>query len=88
MKHNNSYLTMKKIKPGKYQHYKGKKYQVIGLALHTETREKLVLYQALYKTPDLTQEYGKKPIFARPYKMFTDAVNVDGKKVPRFKLIS
>ena len=78
---------MSNIKPGKYQNYKGNFYQVIGVALNTETREKLVLYKALYATPDLTKEYGKEPIFARPYKMFVETVTIDGKKVPRFKYI-
>jgi len=75
---------MTTIKPGKYQHYKGKLYQVIGFALHTETRKKLVLYKALYETPDLTKKYGKDPVFARPYKMFVETVNIAGKKIPRF----
>lgn len=40
------------LKGGKYRHYKGKDYQVLGVALHTETREELVVYKALYETPD------------------------------------
>jgi hypothetical protein len=75
------------IKLGKYQHYKNKFYKVIGFALHTETREKLVLYKALYETPALTEEYGEEPTFARPYKMFAEEVEVNGKKVPRFKFV-
>ena len=78
---------MSNIKPGKYQNYKGNFYRVIGVALNTETREKLVLYKALYDVPDLHEEYGDEPVFARPYKMFVGSVTIDGKKVPRFKYI-
>jgi len=78
---------MTTIKLGKYRHYKGKYYQVIGVALHTETREKLVLYKALYDVPDLKEEYGDEPIFARPYKMFIENVTIDGKEIPCFKYI-
>ena len=60
---------------------------MIGVALHTETREKLVLYRALYEAPDLHEEYGKTPVFARPYKMFVEMVNKNGKNIPRFKLV-
>lgn len=78
---------MTSIKPGRYQHYKGKFYQVTGIALNTETREKLVLYKALYDVSELKEEYGDEPIFARPYKMFIEQVTVGDKKVPRFKLV-
>jgi len=66
------------IKLGKYRHYKGNEYQVIGVAKHSETLEELVVYQALY---------GKKQIWVRPVKMFLEKVGVNGKKVPRFKFI-
>ncbi|MFA5188971.1 MAG: DUF1653 domain-containing protein [Patescibacteria group bacterium] len=66
------------IKLGKYKHYKGKDYQVIGLARHSETLEELVVYQALY---------AKKQIWVRPVKMFLEKVEVNGKNVPRFKFI-
>ena len=74
---------MKKVKPGKYQHYKGNIYQVISIAYHSETLEKMVVYQAQYDSP----EFGKKPIFVRPFQMFLERVTIDGKKIPRFKYL-
>ena len=64
------------LAPGKYRHYKGKEYEVIGVALHTETGEPLVVYKPLYET---SVEY-----WVRPYAMFNDIVEKDGKKFPRF----
>ena len=66
------------IKLGKYRHYKGKEYEVIGIAKHSETLEELVVYQALY---------GNKQIWVRPVKMFLQKVEINGKKVSRFKFI-
>ncbi len=74
---------MKKVKLGKYQHYKGKFYKVIGVARHSETMEELVVYKALYAS----KEFGKNALWVRPKKMFLEFVVVDGKKVPRFKVI-
>jgi hypothetical protein len=72
---------MKKLKLGKYQHYKGKMYKVIGVATHSETLEQLVVYQALYES----REFGTNALWVRPLKMFLEKVEIDGKKVPRFK---
>jgi hypothetical protein len=65
---------------GKYRHYKGKLYEVIGTAHHSETLEELVVYRALYESPD----FGKDALWVRPKAMFLEEVEVDGKKVPRF----
>ena len=66
------------LKLGKYRHYKGNNYEVIGVAKHSETQEELVVYRALY---------GEGGLWARPLKMFTENVEVDGKVVPRFEYI-
>ena len=63
------------ILTGKYRHYKGNDYEVIGVATHSETREPMVLYRPLY---------GEGALWVRPLAMFTEDVTVDGKKVPRF----
>ncbi|HII16232.1 MAG TPA: DUF1653 domain-containing protein [Nanoarchaeota archaeon] len=68
-----------KLKLGKYRHYKGKEYGVIGTAKHSETLEEIVIYRALY---------GERQLWARPLKMFEETVIVDGVKKSRFELIS
>ena len=65
-----------KIRPGIYQHYKGKEYLVYEVCRHSETEEELVVYRTLYG------DYG---LWVRPYPMFVEDVVVDGKTVPRFK---
>ena len=62
-------------RPGLYRHYKQNDYRVIGLARHSETREWLVVYAALY---------GDGGLWVRPAAMFTETVEVGGKRVPRF----
>ena len=69
------------IEPGRYQHYSGKLYQVIGVGRHSETLEEVVVYQALYDDP----KFGKQSIWVRPLVMFTESVEVDGHKTPRFQ---
>ncbi|MCL5795379.1 MAG: DUF1653 domain-containing protein [Patescibacteria group bacterium] len=69
---------MSKIQLGKYKHYKGEKYEVIGVAKHSETLEELVIYRALY---------GKHDLWARPLKMFLETIEVGGKTIPRFSFI-
>jgi len=66
------------LKIGKYKHYKGKEYEVIGIAKHSETLEEMVVYRALY---------GNNELWVRPINMFTEEVEVDGKKVLRFQYI-
>ena len=67
---------------GIYEHYKGKRYEVVGVARHSETLEEFVVYKALYKT-----EYGKNFLWVRPLKMFNESVEVKGKKVKRFQKV-
>lgn len=63
---------------GIYQHYKGNKYELIGLAKHSETLEELVVYKALY---------GQGDLWVRPRQMFSEDVNIDNIIIPRFKLL-
>lgn len=70
----------KMLKLGKYKHYKGKEYEVIGIASHSETLEELVVYKALY------QKDGEN-LWVRPLKMFIEEVVVDGETVKRFEYI-
>ena len=67
-------------KPGRYRHYKGREYEVIGVARHEATREELVIYRALSDSPD----YGPNALWARPRSAFTENVTVDGIQQPRF----
>jgi cyclomaltodextrinase / maltogenic alpha-amylase / neopullulanase len=71
------------MKLGKYQHFKGNIYEVIGVARHSETLEELVVYRALYKH----KIYGENSLWVRPKKMFLENVVVDGKEIPRFALV-
>lgn len=66
------------IKPGKYRHFKGNLYEVIGVARHSETQEEMVVYRALYG------EYG---LWVRPTAMWTETVDRDGYHGPRFQYI-
>lgn len=64
-----------------YKHYKTQKlYKVIGVAKHSETLEDLVIYEAQYDNPT-------SKLWARPLKMFTEEVEKDGKKMPRFQKV-
>ena len=66
------------IQPGRYRHYKGRDYEVIGVALHSETEEPHVLYRPLY---------GEGRLWIRPLAMFVESVSVDGVVQPRFRLL-
>ena len=74
---------MATLKLGKYEHFKGKRYEVIGLVRHSETLEELVLYKALYDSED----FGKNTLWVRPLEMFLESVYIEGKEVSRFKFI-
>ena len=63
------------ISPGRYRHYKGRDYEVIGVARHSETEESLVVYRCLY---------GDHSLWVRPLSMFRETVQVAGEDVPRF----
>ena len=65
-------------RPGRYRHYKGNEYQVLGLARHSETLEPLVVYDALY---------GERGRWVRPAAMFRETIELAGGRVPRFERI-
>ncbi len=64
--------------PGRYKHYKGPEYQVLGIGQHSETEEWLVIYQALY---------AERGIWLRPLALWNEAAIHDGKDVERFSLL-
>lgn len=66
------------IKPGKYRHFKGKEYEVIGIARHSESLEEMVVYKALY---------GEGGLWVRPASMWNEVVERDGKTFKRFEYI-
>jgi Uncharacterized protein conserved in bacteria len=67
------------IKPGRYRHYKGKEYEVIGIAKHSESLEEFVVYRALY---------GDGQLWIRPREMFLQEITVEGRKKLRFEYLS
>lgn len=64
------------VQPGRYRHYKGNDYEVIGVAKHSETEEIFVVYRALY---------GERDLWIRPAAMFLETVVVEGLPRPRFQ---
>lgn len=66
------------LQPGRYRHYKGNDYEVIGVARHSETEEPMVVYRTLYGNYDL---------WVRPLSMFTETVEINGEAIPRFRFI-
>lgn len=71
------------IVSGKYKHYKGKLYEVIGLAHHSETLEEMVVYKALYQT-----QFGENSLWVRPASMFNETIIFEGQEVKRFELLT
>ena len=71
-------LKPEEITLGRYRHFKGNEYEVIGFARHSETEERLVLYRSL-KNPE--------EVWARPYDMFAEVITRDGKRIRRFERI-
>jgi DNA-directed RNA polymerase subunit H (RpoH/RPB5) len=71
-------IELTAVKPGRYRHYKGKEYEVVGIARHSETLEELVVYRALY---------GVHGLWVRPRKMFQESVVFEGRRVPRFEWV-
>jgi len=69
---------MTRVPTGRYRHYKGKEYTVLGVARHSETQEELVVYR---------QEYGNHSLWVRPREMFLETVEKGGERVPRFRLV-
>ncbi len=67
------------LQPGRYRHYKGKDYEVLGIARHSETEEEYVVYRALY---------GDGGLWIRPKAMFLESVRVGDRMVPRFRRLA
>lgn len=78
---------MQEIPLGKYKHYKGNNYEVIGIARHSETLEKMVVYRALYQEDLPAGQAGGNNLWVRPLTMFIEQVNVEGKLLDRFSKI-
>ena len=71
-------ISLEQVKTGRYRHYKGNCYEVLGVTHNTETHEDFVLYRALE---------GDQTLLSRPKQMFFETVVLNGKKTPRFKHI-
>jgi hypothetical protein len=71
------------LKPGRYRHFKGNEYKVLGVARHSETLEEMVIYQALYGG----EASASQRIWIRPLAMFLQEVEVSGRCQPRFQYL-
>ncbi len=69
---------MNGLKPGRYRHFKGKEYELLFTARHSETEEEMVVYRALY---------GEGGLWVRPAAMWNEEIERDGKRVRRFTYI-
>lgn len=72
-------MTEQELPPGRYRHYKGGEYEVIGIARHSESDEELVVYRCLYDNASL---------WVRPLSMFVEKIRIEGKEVARFSPIA
>jgi len=72
-----------KIKLGKWRHYKGGEYEVLGMAVHSETLEEMIMYKSLVDN----HGYKKGTVWIRSAKMWNEIVEFEGKKVKRFEFI-
>ncbi len=63
---------------GRYRHYKGNEYIVLGVAKHSETLEEMVIYR---------QDYGDRGLWVRSKEMFLESVEVERETIPRFAYI-
>ena len=70
--------ALRRIPPGRYRHFKGREYEVLGIARHSETEAPLVVYRKLY---------GDGSLWVRPAEMWNETVERDGKTLPRFERI-
>lgn len=67
------------VLPGRYRHYKGQEYFVLGTARHSETEEEFIVYR---------QDYGERSLWVRPKAMFLETVELAGRAVQRFQFLS
>ena len=70
--------SLPELVPGRYRHFKGRLYEVIGIARHSETEEEMVVYRALY---------GEFGLWVRPRAMFQEKVMHEGREIPRFEFV-
>ena len=66
------------IPPGRYRHFKGREYEVLAIARHSETEEVMVVYRAVY---------GERGIWVRPAEMWNEIITRDGRSFPRFERV-
>jgi hypothetical protein len=71
-------LRENSVNEGRYRHFKGNEYIVLGVAKHSETSEEMVLYR---------QDYGERGLWVRPQEMFLESVEIEGQTMPRFQYI-
>jgi len=73
---------MDKVNKGVYEHFKGRRYEVLDVAVHSETQEVMVIYKALYQG-----NFPEGTLWVRPLAMFKEDVMVDGRLVARFRYL-